>query len=210
MKNLIWVLVFICNLGCTAEVEVKSNRIFQIKGNIDSQKLQEFKAALILNSEIKEIEFINSGSISIKGDDAEALKEFKRLINTNKLVTSARGLCLGSCALLFLTGYERTLKEGIRTRQTRLLLHPLMTENNEFLEEETNSFFEDIVKRSENKIPLDLLKRLYEVHDEFGGIAIMKLAIPGNSHVFFSSRIGEKPGKLEFQTPEDYGIKVEK
>ncbi|MFZ6723346.1 hypothetical protein [Undibacterium sp. Ji49W] len=179
---------------------------FRIENKIDQAVLEKFDVAIKANPAITVLEF--DGVMDFSGIDIDAIMGLHDRIKQHHLSTTARGLCVGSCALLFMTGYTRTILPAANNRSTRVVLRPITNQYHEFLVEQTDTLIEEIITRSDGKVTKDFIRKIYLVRDDVASIMIQYLAGKNDIHVSFLERAGEKTQALELSTAEGLGLKI--
>lgn len=161
-----------------------------LSGDLTLESYFKFQDYTKLHPELRELEFQNStGSAS---DAIAVVNLFQLKIDEMKLNTYARGQCLSTCAFIFLMGHQRTLLKGSEFSPTELRLHPIaQTETKIYLTADTDKFIKLVSERSNSKITVELLKKMYELEDRNGGLIIKREARDGK-YVFFQKKYGDK------------------
>ncbi|MFZ6656963.1 hypothetical protein [Undibacterium sp. TJN19] len=181
-------------------------QLFRVAGKIDKAMLERFDNAIKTNRAISGLEFDNV--MDSREIDLDAVMGLHDRIKQYHLSTAARGLCIGSCALLFMTGYTRTILPSARTGTTRVGLRPLVNQYNEFMTEQTNELITEIIKRSDGKITLEFMEKIYRVRDEIASLMIQYHTGKNDIQVIFLERGGEKLQPVEPSTAEGLGLKI--
>ncbi|MFZ6769947.1 hypothetical protein ACO0LM_23075 [Undibacterium sp. Di26W] len=189
-----------------AAVSPVTDQLFRIQRKIDQAVLEKFDAAIKANPAISVLEF--DGVTDFAGIDIDAIMGVHDRIKQYRLSTTARGLCVGSCALLFMTGYTRTVLPAANNRSTRVVLRPITNLYHEFLVEQTDTLIEEIITRSDGKVTKDFIRKIYLVRDDVASIMIQYLAGKSDIHVSFLERADEKSKPLEPSTAEGLGLKI--
>ncbi|PXX37308.1 hypothetical protein [Undibacterium pigrum] len=190
----------------STSADASTDQHFRIAGKIDKVMLEKFDAAIRIHPTISELEF--DGVMDSREIDIEAIMGFHQRIKQYHLSTTARGLCIGSCALLFMTGYTRTVLPGVNKASTRVGLRPLTNQQDEFMMDETDALIAEIVRRSDGKITLEFIRKIYLVRDEIASLMIQLHAGKSDVQVIFLERAGQKFQLIEPSTAEDYGLKI--
>jgi|GEM_PF-5086322 len=190
----------------SANGDASTAQHFRIAGKIDKVMLEKFDAAIKTYPAISVLEF--DGVMDAREIDIDAIMGFHHRIKQYHLSTTARGLCIGSCALLFMTGYTRTMLPGVNKTSTRVGLRPLTNKQDEFMMDETDALIEEIVKRSDGKITLEFIRKIYLVRDEIASLMIQLRAGKSDVQVIFLERAGQKFQLIEPSTAEGLGLKI--
>lgn len=193
-------------LATTPSVSTVTAQHFRIENKIDQAVLEKFDAAIKANPAISVLEF--DGVMDFSGIDIDAIMGLHDRIKQHHLSTTARGLCVGSCALLFMTGYTRTILPAANNRSTRVVLRPITNQYHEFLVEQTDTLIDEIITRSDGKVTKDFIRKIYLVRDDVASIMIQYLAGKSDIHVSFLERAGQKSQPLEPSTAEGLGLKI--
>ena len=183
-----------------------SNLNFRIEGKIDKALLGKFDVAIKTNPAISRLEF--DGVMDAPEIDIDAIMGLHSRIKQYHLSTAVRGLCVGSCALLFMSGYTRTMLPAGSNRSTRVALRPLTNQYHEFLFEQTDTLIAEIIKRSDGKITPEFIAKIYMVRDDIASLMIQYLAGKSDIHVIFLERAGDKMQAVEPSTAEGLGLKI--
>ncbi|MBC3910901.1 hypothetical protein [Undibacterium umbellatum] len=207
MKSIFLGIFLLLSTSAYAANSDQAESKYVINGAVTKAVVEDLEKKLESNPSIKSIEFIQSfGAFE---DEVEVTRKMFRLIDQYKLNTLASGNCAFACATIFLYGYTRTMEINLKGRSTRLILRPIMSKDNEFLKEPTEEFFKKILLRSDNKIPVDILLRLYQVQDELGAVHIHSKAIGLNKYIQLQSIADGKFENISELSPVDLGIVVE-
>ncbi|BBB65949.1 hypothetical protein UNDYM_1696 [Undibacterium sp. YM2] len=183
-----------------------NNKNFRVERKIDKALLEKFDAAIKANPSISGIEF--DGVMDAPEIDVDAVMGLHGRIKQYQLSTAARGLCVGSCALLFMSGYTRTMLPAGNNRLTRVALRPLTNQYHEFLYEQTDMLVAEIIKRSDGKITGEFMAKIYLVRDDVASLMIQYLAGKSDINVIFLERAGGKVQPVEPSTAEGLGLKI--
>ncbi|MFZ6874997.1 hypothetical protein ACO0LF_23285 [Undibacterium sp. Di27W] len=179
---------------------------FRVEKKIDKALLEKFDAAIKTQPEISGLEF--DGVMDGPEIDVDAIMGLHDRIKQYHLATAARGFCIGPCALLFMTGYTRTLLPAENNRSTRVALRPLTNQYHEFLVQQTDTLIADIIERSDGKITAEFIGKIYLVRDDFASLMIHYLAGKSDIRVVFLERVGDKTQAVELSTAEGLGLKI--
>ncbi|MFZ6723345.1 hypothetical protein [Undibacterium sp. Ji49W] len=179
-----------------------------VTGSLTRDHIAALDAALAAHPDLKEIELIDIPGAS---DIApEIAYQFQWRINQHQLHTFARGECASTCAYIFLMGHERTLLPARIGGETVLLMHSIHSAaTGAFVRTYNDDLISIVHQRSQGKLPLDLLNKMYDTTDRSGGIYIYRKPISTGGHVFFQAQYGAKRIKISDATPADLGIKVD-
>ena len=179
-----------------------------VTGSLTMEHVAALDAALKANPELKEIELTDvPGASKIAPDVAY---QFQLRINQNKMHTFARGFCASTCAYIFLMGHERTLLPAKIGQDTVLLMHSIHSGIDGTFQRTYNDDLISIVhQRSQGKLPLDLLNKMYETTDRSGGIYIYRKPVNTGGYIYFQAQYGAKRIKISDATPADLGINVD-
>ncbi|MFZ6656962.1 hypothetical protein [Undibacterium sp. TJN19] len=179
-----------------------------VTGSLNMEHVTALDAALKANPNLKEIELVDvPGASKIAPDVAY---QFQLRINQHQMNTFARGFCASTCAYIFLMGHERTMLPAKNGEETLLLLHSIHSGIDGSFQRIYNDDLISIVhQRSQGKLPLDLLNKMYETSDRTGGIFIYRKPISTGEHVFFQAQYGARRIKISDATPADLGINVD-
>lgn len=191
LRLIITLIVFlIAKPGFTNDKHIKTEPAYVLRGELSLESYQEFQDYLKLHPDLRELEFHNCTGASQYAQSIVNLFQLK--IDELKLNTNARGMCYSTCAFIFLMGHKRTLLTGDKRTPTEIRLHPIMqTSTKVYLTFSTDKFIHLISERSNNKITVEMLNKMYELEDREGAIIIKREARDGK-HVFFQRKYGDK------------------
>lgn len=190
-------------------------KTFEITGQITKKHLENYDQALVADPEIKGI--LLSNSLGAANDGVEIVEEFRKRIERKKLSTFARGICASACANIFLLGYQRNLLANPNGKPTTLLLHPVrrVFEENKNGVGQIQVFFTDkinqqISERSQGKLTIELLNKMYDAEDGSGGIFILREPNSEGKYILFSKSLAKKirATPISDLTPADLGINI--
>jgi hypothetical protein len=144
--------------------------------------------------------------------------QVEALINRNHLNTEARGYCASACAAAFLLGESRTLLKNNDNAPTFLMIHAFRNHvTREVNYGKTEALNKKMSARSQSKLPLNLLNRIFDDKKGTGDGEIYIFRDPQNTpnglHQVFvcdGSRhvvIGQCEA-IVGMTPEKLGIRV--
>ncbi|MFZ6862673.1 hypothetical protein ACO0K7_08570 [Undibacterium sp. Ji67W] len=213
-KIFVFLLVTLIPFFAAAERFDSQNK-FVITGAITIKSVDDFDQALKSSSQLDGILLSNSFGATDNG--VEIVKEFKKRIDERKLNTYMKGYCASACANIFLLGYKRVMLANPSGKPSMLLLHPVRKVSPENINGvgQIQVFFTDkinqeISDRSEGKITIDLLNRMYDADDGSGGIFILRDANSEGKYVLFSKSIAKRirATPISQSTPEDLGIMI--
>jgi len=201
-------LILNCSTNAANAADIASSKRHLVTGSLNMEHVAALDAALKANPDLKEIELVDvPGASKIAPDVAY---QFQLRINQNQMRTYARGFCASTCAYIFLMGYERTLLPAKAGQDTLLLMHSIHSGIDGTFQRVYNDDLISIVhQRSEGKLPLDLLNKMYDTTDRSGGIYIYRQPASAGGHVFFQAQYGAKRLKISDATPADLGINVD-
>lgn len=194
---------------------VAQPKMFEITGQITKKHLENFDQALAADPEIKGI--LLSNSLGAANDGVEIVEEFRKRIDQKKLSTFARGICASACANIFLLGYQRNLLANPNGKPSTLLLHPVrrVFEENKNGVGQVQVFFTDkinqqISERSQGKLTIELLNKMYDAEDGSGGIFILRDPNSEGKYILFSKSLAKKirATPISELTPADLGITI--
>ena len=194
---------------------VAQPKMFEITGQITKKYLENFDQALAADPEIKGI--LLSNSLGAANDGVESVEEFRKRIDQKKLSTFERGICASACANIFLLGYQRNLLANPNGKPSTLLLHPVrrVFEVNKNGVGQVQVFFTDkinqqISERSQGKLTIELLNKMYDAEDGSGGIFILRDPNSEGKYILFSKSLAKKirATPISELTPADLGITI--
>ena len=137
---------------------------YVIDGILDDDKVLKIESDISKLPNNKAIEFRNC--YGMKSKNISLLNGLVNLFDSMKFNTAVKGVCARECALLFMLGTNKTLLKPDTGKATIVVLHPLLSDDNEFLVDESKRIFGLIAKRSGGKIPVSFFDRLFEVVEE--------------------------------------------
>lgn len=188
---------------------------YTIEGELTLDKVAEFEKQLKAHPDINELELRSSrGSGSSAGI---IINRMYALIDARQMRTFARGQCASACAFVFLYGYERTLLPPQNTNiSTHLMVHAGRSNTTgEINYGETDRDFNKIIARSNGKLNMALLEKVYDAKNKEGGLFFVRdgaATKAGKEYVFFCT--GEEQKNKKTCEPykgiklEDLGIKI--
>lgn len=188
-------------------LSAKASEPYVVEGFIDDVKFTRMQTDLLAMAEGQTIEFRQCF-----GWQQRNLKQFQQivaLLSKKGLNTVAKGLCTRECAALFLLGSGKSLRPAEEGKSTAVIFHPLINDDNEFLKSETTQLLSLISANSKGKIPPEVFRRLFDVEDEIGGIAIYRDSKAPDTSVFFSASRKHRPVPVSGYTLEKLGIAKE-
>ncbi|PXX42545.1 hypothetical protein [Undibacterium pigrum] len=168
-----------------------ADEAYVIDGILDDEKVLKIESEISTLPNIKTIEFRNC--YGMKSKNINQLDRLVNLFDGMKLNTAVKGVCARECALLFMLGNNKTLLKPDPGKVTVVVLHSLLSDDNEFLVNESKRIFGLIEKHSAGKIPASFFDRLFEVGDDIGGIAIYRESSSSDTNAFFSTGRKSKP-----------------
>ncbi|PXX37309.1 hypothetical protein DFR42_1163 [Undibacterium pigrum] len=202
------VLILNCSTNTVNAADMASAKRHLVTGSLTMEHVAALDAALKANPDLNEIELVDvPGARKIAPDVAY---QFQLRINRNQIRTYARSFCASTCAYIFLMGHERTLLPSSTGQDTLLLLHSIHSGIDGTFQRVYNDDLISIVhQRSEGRLPLDLLNKMYDTTDRSGGIYIYRKPGSTGGHIFFQAQYGAKRLKISDATPADLGINID-
>ncbi len=205
---LIRILKIIFFIALTFQIPLTfADEAYVIEGILDDQKVLKIESEISTLPNNKTIEFRNC--YGMKSKNISQLNRLVNLIDGMKFNTAVKGVCARECALLFMLGSNKTLLKPDPGKVTVVILHPLLSDDNEFLVDESKRIFGLIEKHSEGKIPVSFFDRLFEVGDDIGGIAIYRESSSSDTNAFFSNGRKNKPVPISGFVLDKLDIKKE-